>query len=374
MKSIVVLGAGLVGKAIALDLCNDYKVTSVDINSDNLKSFSKNKKIIPLKTDLSKAKNVQTIVKDFDLVIVAVPGFIGFETLKNVIISNKNVVDISFFPEDAFELDALAKKHKVTAVVDCGVAPGMSNFILGYHAKRMEVKNFEFMVGGLPVERDYPFQYKAPFSPVDVLEEYTRPARFVVNGKIVIKAPLSEPEYIHFDGIGTLEAFNTDGLRSLIKTMKIPNMKEKTLRYPGHIQAIQLLKDSGFFDQNQIVLDGKKIKPIDFSSKILFDKWKLNEKDEEFTVMRIIIEGMENKKPGKYIYDLLDRRDKKTGISSMSRTTGYTATAVANLVINNKFIRKGICPPEYIGEDEKLFKEVMAYLGKRGVIYNKQVL
>ena len=139
------------------------------------------------------------------------------------------------------------RQRGVTAVVDCGVAPGLSNMMLGYHASQGAVSSYRCLVGGLPVKRTWPWQYKAPFSPVDVLEEYTRPARLVEGGCIVTRPALSEPELVDLDPVGTLEAFNTDGLRSLLVTMRqVPDMVEKTLRYPGHIDYIRVLRESGF--------------------------------------------------------------------------------------------------------------------------------
>ena len=234
----------------------------------------------------------------------------------------------------------------------------------------MKVLNFEYYVGGLPFARTFPFQYKAPFSPVDVIEEYTRPARYKENNHIVIKPAMSDTEYINFDEIGTLEAFNTDGLRSLLHTLDVPNMKEKTLRYPGHIDLIKALTAAGFFSDNYIKINGNEIKAIDFTSKLLFDKWKLNDTDDEFTVMRIIIEGIENNNKVKYVYDLFDRRDKLSGISSMARTTGFSATAAVNLFLEGKYNQKGISPPEYLGKTEENYNYILNYLKQRNIFYN----
>lgn len=370
MSRVVVLGAGMVGRAMAIDLSKNHNVCSVDI-SESPQKMLENYGINFITADLSDSEKIKEIIKDFDLVIGAVPGFMGYNTCKAVIEVGKNIVDISFFPEDCFGLDELAKKMNVTAVVDCGVAPGMDNIILGYHNKRMQVENFECYVGGLPVKREKPFEYKAPFSPVDVLEEYTRPARYVENGHIVTKPALSDSEYIEFEEVGTLEAFNSDGLRSLMFTMKIPNMKEKTLRYPGHIEYIKVLRDSGFFAHEGIKLKGISISPMEFTSKILFDKWKLHPEEEEFTIMRVIVDGKENGQNKRYIYNLFDHYNKETKTSSMARTTGYTATATANLVLEGKFTQKGIIPPEYLGEDEASFNYIMNYLNDRGIFYRK---
>ncbi len=301
MKSIIVLGAGMVGSVMAADLNLDFNVTVADISEENLNLLKENHGIDTIKLDVTNAEKLKNAIADFDLVVGAVPGFMGYEVIKNVITAGKNVVDISFFPENPFDLDALAKEKDVTAIVDFGVAPGMMHFILGYHNKTMQIDKFQCFVGGLPAVRSKPYEYKAPFSPIDVIEEYTRPARIVENGSIVIKPALSEPEFIEFEEIGTLEAFNTDGLRTLLKTMKIENMKEKTLRYPGHIDKIKLLKESGFFSEDKIEINGTHFRPIDITNKVLFDKWKLYPEDDELTAMRIIIEGKSKGKATKYI-------------------------------------------------------------------------
>lgn len=368
---IAVLGAGMVGRAIAIDLSNQYIVTSFDISESSLAIL--NEKGIPTsQTDLCNYSHYPQLLEDFDFVITAVPGFMGFEALKAVIKSKKNAVDISFFPEDALELDALAKENNVTAIVDCGVAPGMSNLILGYYNYKMNVENFECMVGGLPQKRVKPFEYKAPFSPIDVIEEYIRPARLMENKTIVTKPALTEPELIDFDETGTLEAFNTDGLRSLLFTMNhIPNMKEKTLRYPGHIDLIKALKLGGFFNHEKINFKGNEISPIEFSSAILINQWKLGVNEEEFTIMKIKITGTEEGIQKTIVYDLFDKFDSATHTSSMARTTGYTCTAAVNMLINKLFTKKGVFPPELVGNNAICFEFILNYLAERRVIYRK---
>jgi saccharopine dehydrogenase-like NADP-dependent oxidoreductase len=373
MKKVIVLGVGLVGKAMARDLARDYQVTVADINGEALEQLRhENPAIQTREEDLSQASKIQKLIVGQDLVIGALPGFMAFSMLKTVIESKKNIVDISFFAEDALELDAVAQKNQVTAVVDCGVAPGMDNIILGYHYQTMQVESFECLVGGLPVVRHWPYAYKAPFSPIDVIAEYTRPARLVENGHIVVRPALSDAEYIDFDEVGTLEAFNTDGLRSLIKTMKIPNMKEKTLRYPGHIEYIKVLRETGFFDEKPVQVRGASVRPIDVTAKLLFPKWQLGKDEEEFTIMRVSVQGKEQGNNKRYVYHLLDRYDKKTHTSSMARTTGYTATAVSHLVLEGHFTRAGVCPPEYVGADTAAFRQVLAYLKERNVNYVAQ--
>jgi len=369
-QKVVVLGAGMVGHVIAMDLSTQYQVVVADKNPLSLQKFKNNNSIITQETDVQDNAQLQKIIQDADLVITALPGFMAYDVLKNVIQSGKSVADISFYPEDALQLNSLAQQQNATVIVDCGVAPGMSNFLLGYHASQMEVKEFVCYVGGLPVERAFPFEYKAPFSPVDVIEEYTRPARLVENGKIVIKPALSEIEWIDFEGIGTLEAFNSDGLRSLLHTMQVPFMKEKTLRYPGHARLIQAFQAAGFFSDKPIEIEKNiSVKPITLTTEILKKAWKLRSNDKEFTVMRIIIKGIEKGRPVTYTYSLCDYFDPLTGFTSMARTTGFTCTAMVNLILKKLFDKKGVFPPELLAGQKNVFDFVMNYLKERKVNY-----
>ncbi|NOU37398.1 MAG: saccharopine dehydrogenase [Ferruginibacter sp.] len=367
---IAVLGAGMVGRTIATDLSKKFEVTSFDISESNLAILKLNTNVQCVIANLLDYDNYEKMLASFNLIVCAVPGFMGFKTLETVIKIGKNVADISFFSEDGLQLNALAKQKNVTAIIDCGVAPGMSNLILGYHNAQLKIDSFDCMVGGLPKVRVKPFEYKAPFSPIDVIEEYTRPARYVENGHLVTKPALSDAELLNFEYAGTLESFNTDGLRSILYTMKnIPNMKEKTLRYPGHIALIQSLQQAGFFSENEINVKGKTIRPLDLTTAILFDQWKQKDGEAEFTIMKIIIKG-----EGKTIeYLLYDEYDVATQTASMSRTTGYACNAFANLIANNIFTHKGVFPPELVGKDENCFKYVMQYLKERNVNYAKTI-
>lgn len=362
---IAVLGAGMVGRAIALDLAPQFKVTSFDLRTDHLGELNKrNPAIQTIQANLRDTEYYSNWLAPFDLVVTAVPGMMGFACLEAVIRAGKNVVDISFFPEDVLQLDSLAKQMNVTVITDCGVAPGMSNLILGRYNASMKVESFACYVGGLPLHPKPPFYYKAPFSPIDVIQEYIRPARLIEKGRIVTKPAMTDREILDFGKAGQLEAFNTDGLRSLLFTMgHIPELTEKTLRYPGHLDLIIALEQSGFLSETPITVSGALISPLDLSSQLLTRQWKLEPDEEEFTVMKVIIQG-----EGKTItYDLYDQYDQETKISSMARTTGYTCTAAVNLITWEMFKEKGVFPPELIGDKEDCFQFMLQYLGNRGV-------
>lgn len=369
--TIAVLGAGMVGRAIALDLAKVHEVHAFDRSKEMLDLLhAGNNSIRTVSADLTRYTDYADMLKPFDMVVTAVPGFMGFKTLQAVIGAGKDVVDISFFPEDALELAPLAKDHDVTAIVDCGVAPGMSNLILGRYNEEMKIDEFECYVGGLPKERKPPFEYKAPFSPIDVIEEYVRPARLVEKGSIVVKPALSDRELMEFGEVGELEAFNTDGLRSLVFTMNhIPEMKEKTLRYPGHIDLIIALKQAGFFNTTPIGIGEVNVIPLEFTSKLLVNEWKLGPEEPEFTVMKVIMKGSREGKPVTVEWNLLDHYDPTTKTSSMARTTGYTCTAAVNLLAKGMFREKGVFPPEFVGKDKACFDFVLGYLRERGVVW-----
>ncbi|KAA3633717.1 MAG: saccharopine dehydrogenase [Bacteroidetes bacterium] len=371
---IIVLGAGLVGRPMAIDLAPEFDVTIADISNENLERIDPGSGIKTVCQDLSEKTALTNLISDFDLVINAVPGFMGFETLRTVIEAGKDVVEIAFSPEDVMELDELAKQNGVTAICDMGVAPGMSNVLIGHVSNMMEqTEKVRIYVGGLPKRRTWPFEYKAPFSPIDVIEEYTRPARVVENGEEVIKEALSEVELLTFDAVGTLEAFNSDGLRSLVHTIDAPDMVEKTLRYPGHAAMMKVFRETGFFSQDSVDVRGQKVRPIDLTAKLLFPKWELGAEEPELTIMQVIIEGVENGKRMRYTYDLYDEYDPETKTHSMARTTGYAATSAVRMFAEGLFTQKGVFVPEFIGKDSKCVEFILACLKERGIEYVERV-
>ncbi len=372
----IVLGSGLVGATIAADLVSDegFEVTTVDRDAARLRDLAASGRIKTICTDLSDADHVRSLVADADIVLGAVPSVFGLQTLRAVIEAGKPYCDISFTPEDAMQLDALAKKQRVTAVVDCGVSPGISNMVAGHAAERFDrAESVALYVGGLPKVRHWPFDYKAPFAPSDVVEEYTRPARLVENGVEVTRPALSEPELIDFPRLGTLEAFNTDGLRSLLRTLDIPNMKEKTLRYPGHAELMRVFRETGLFDKEKIEVGGARVRPLDVTSRLLFPKWAFQPGEEEFTVFRGIIEGVQGDRRLRYTYDLYDEYDRATGTSSMARTTAFPCAIVARMMARGEIREPGVLPPEILARRDGFLNEIVRELKTRGVDLTEKV-
>ena len=382
MARVIVLGAGMVGRAMALDLARRHTVTSCDRSEAALEQLAREAAAqgiahppVGRALDAGNPAAIAAAVRGFDLAVTAVPGFLGFRTLQAVIEAGVSVADISFFPEDALALDALAKQKGVCAAVDVGVAPGLDNLIFGAHDREWNVSYFECLVGGLPTYPRWPWRYKAPFSPVDVVEEYLRPARLMEGGRVVVKPALSEPEFVEIPGVGTLEAFNTDGLRSLLTTMShVPEMREKTLRWPGHRELALALRESGFLSEEAISThdaDGKSVRliPREATSRMLFREWKLEEGEAEFTAMRVTVRGTDRRsgEAREAVWQLLDRGDAATRTSSMARTTGYTCTAAAELLLSGVFRKPGVHPPEKLGAVPGVLDAVLAHLEQRAV-------
>jgi len=369
MSKIVILGCGAVGRYIAIDLCQnpDYEVISVDVNRENLEQLHSKYPITIRVEDLSTEEGVTRAIADADIVIGSVPGFMGYAMLETVIKAGKNNVDISYFPEDPFSLDELAKAKSVTSVVDCGIVPGLANIILGDHRRTMKVSRYECYVGGIPKSKNAPLGYKSPFPVLEVLEEYAESCRMVEDGKVVVKPMLEETMTIDFDKVGKLACMNSDGLRTLIKPTDIPEMFEKTLRYPDHMEQMRILRDAGFLDLAPIEVNGNLVRPIDMTTSILAPQWKYQPGEADITVMRLIISGDENGKATTYTYDLYDEYDAATGTPSMARTTGYCCTAVSKLLLDGGYSQKGISPPEFLGSVEGCWESVEKYLKERGI-------
>lgn len=367
----------MVGSRIAKDLADSFAVTAVDRSESRLReAFQDFPTIETLDADLAGGVDIGRLVDPFDLVVGAVPGSLGNRLLEASIRAGKDVVDIAFSPEDPLALHDLAIGRGVTAVIDMGLAPGMSNAILGHHVASMaRVEYFDCMVGGLPVERYWPFEYRAPFSPADVIEEYSRPARLVEGGKTVVRPALSGAELVDVPGIGTLEAFLTDGLRTLLQSYDVPCMRERTLRYPGHARLMQALRDSGFFSSSPIHIGDVEVAPLEVTSRLLFPVWKLEEGDPEFTVMKVVVGGESAEGQDQiWTWWLNDRPDPRMGVSSMARTTGFACSAAVHLLLEGRLPGPGVVPPERVGEDPDCFRFLLDYQAERGVVYRSSAL
>lgn len=375
MTKAITLGAGMVGSLIAADIAGEgaIDVLAVDASEASLaRARSLASRLgVEIETATADCSDPATIAKlagEGDVVCGALASHLGRGALKAVAEAGAKYVDISFMPEDALELDAIAKQHGACCVVDMGVAPGMSNLLAGVVARELApCELLRIFVGGLPKERFKPYEYKAGFAPADVIEEYTRPARLVVEGKTVVREALTEPEPIDFPGVGTLEAFNTDGLRSLADTLDVPDMAEKTLRYPGHIDLMRAMRDTGLFSKAPVEVGGVSVVPLELTSKLLFPLWTYEEGEADLTVMRIFGEAR-----GKRVqWDVYDELDPTVNTTSMARTTAFPAAIVARMLLDGTIGEPGVHAPEAFAGRDDVVKRVLRELGERGVRYER---
>ena len=377
MNNALVLGAGMVGSVMALDLArHGHAVTIADASEANLAKAAARSpgKIRAVRADLSDASSIVSLAKGADVVLGALPSKLGYGAMQGVIRAGRPCCDISFMTEDFQSLDTLAKQHGVTVVADCGVAPGMSHILAAHGAGLLdECREIEIYVGGLPVERRWPYEYKAAFSPADVIEEYTRPSRLVEHGRIVVREALSEAQLMDFPRVGTLEAFNTDGLRSLTTSLRVPFMKEKTLRYPGHIALMRAMRETGLFSTTPIQVKGQRVVPLDVTSALLFPKWTYDPGEADLTVMRVIARGSKAGQPVTHTWDLFDMYDHATGCTSMARTTAFPCTIVAGFLARGDFREPGVHAPERLAATPGLVNTLLAELAQRGVNYSHTI-
>ena len=369
MSRIVVLGGGLVGRVMALDLARepDLQVTVAERDAGTLARLrAEGLATIPL--DLADDAAVRRAIAAADVVVGSAPGHMGYRLLRLVIEAGKPYADIAFMPEDFLELDALAKARGVTAVVDCGVAPGISNLLCGRAEHEFDsVARMLILVGGLPKRRVWPYEYRVVFSGVDVIDEYLRPARWVEHGALVTRPALTDVEPVDLPRVGTVEAFNTDGLRSLAATLHAPFMKEKTLRWPGHVEKMRMLRETGFFSQEPLDVAGAAVRPYDVTTKLLFDAWRLPEGEADLTVMRVEAAGVLGGVPTTWTWDLYDEADPTTGFHSMARTTGFPCAIVARMLARGELARPGVQPPERLADDDRFYERMLEELRARGV-------
>ncbi len=368
---IIVLGGGLVGSAMARDLAadNNNEVTIADRNPAVREDLTSQYGLNTVELDATDKAGLTKAVSGFDLVIGAVPGFMGYQMLETVIEAGKDIVDISFFPEDPMQLDAKARQNGVTAITDAGLQPGLGNLILGRYIEEYDrVDEFVCYVGGLPQVRRWPFEYQSVFSPIDVIEEYTRPARMKRNGELVIEPALSGIELIDMPHVGTLEAFNSDGLRSVLDTVDVPNMVEKTLRYPGHAERMRMLREMGLFSEDKIEVGGQQVAPIDVTTKLMFDTWQPRENEFDLVLLKIVIKGQKAGKPCITSFEMYDEHDVVNNVAAMARTTGYTCTSTARMVLAGIYNEKGIKPLEFVGANKAAFDGIISDLAARGIV------
>jgi lysine 6-dehydrogenase len=368
MKAAV-LGSGLMGSVIGWDLARSEGVDEVvvgDIDRDRLaevKRRTPGKKLSTEVIDIKDTKKVVSFLKRFDVAASALPHGIVHHSDVAAAEAGTKMVNIAF--EDVqMELDSKAKKSGALIIPGCGVAPGLGGILLAHGLAQLGGGDEgHILVGGLPPKPVGPFGYRLVFSIVGLLREYIEEARIVRDGKMIKVMPFTMVDSYDFpQPIGRLEGFPTDGLASLVYTMKgMKTLDEITLRWPGHAEKMNLLMESGYFSREKVKAGGTEVSPLEVSYAVLGKK--LAEGDpEDMTVMRVIAKG----KKGAIAYDMVDRYDEEHKVTSMGKTTAYTGSIVTQMLGAGEIAGRGVVPPETAIQGEKV-DALISELGRRGV-------
>jgi len=372
---IIVLGCGNIGSVAAKDLAESLpsaQIVMADLNknrAEEVVSKIGRDNVFWILTDASNHRELVKTLKKFDLAIGTLPGPMGFQACKAAIAAKIDMVDVSYMPEDVMALNKAALKSKVCVVPDCGMSPGLGNILVGHAISKLDrVESVHMLNGGLPEKPVPPLDYVITWSVKDLIDMYSRKVTIVREGKVTKVEAMSGLEGITFPRVGKLEAFYTDGLRTLLHTVKdAKDMWEKTLRYPGHIQKIKLLKALGFFDEKPIEIGSLSISPRELTAQLLEKKLKMPDVPD-IVAMLVKVNGMKNGKEVRYTLQMLDRYDKRHKVTAMARATAYTTSVVTQLVAKKAIEEKGVIPPENLGTNEKLYKKFMNAMNKRGII------
>jgi len=367
---VLVVGSGKVGSEIARDLARSSEVDSVivaDALPKNLKNVRGYEKIRTRRLDISQRKPLLETMRRVDLVCGALPGRLGFQLMTHAVEAHRDLVDISYTPENPFKLHSKARDQENIVVPQCGVAPGFTNMCVGDASRRLgTITKVRVFVGGLPQRPTPPLNYRIVFSLEDVINEYSRPARVIEDGKEKMVDALSGRGFFNFPGVGRLEYFITDGLGSLPRSFpKVREMFEYTLRYPGHAEMMNTVRILGFFDKQEVQVSGSSIVPRRLSIALLRGAMSLG-RPEDLLALKVEVEG----KPGRkslLSYRVLDYYDPRSKVSAMARTTAYPCTSAALLVGRKKLKSVGVVTPEKIAKDPEHFGFVLLRLKARGI-------
>ncbi len=356
---MLVLGAGLQGSACAYDLLQNDDVTEVrlgDLEIGHIAPFLapySGKRLIPTPLDVRDAEAVGALMRESDAVMSAIPYYFNLDLAKHAAEAGVHFCDLGGNTDIVIEqkkLDSVAREKGITIIPDCGLAPGMVNILAQYGIDQLDtVDEVRIYVGGLPQDPEPPINYQIVYSLEGVLDYYTTLSWVVRDGKQVNVKALSEREPVHFEApVGELEAFHTAGGLSTMAARyegKIPTMEYKTLRYPGHAQIMEAIRDLGLLDTTPIDVKGVRVAPRDVAVAAMTPKLtKPGKKD--LVALRVVVKGRKAEQPKTVSFELVDRYDEKHGISAMMRTTGYSLSITGQMQARREVGEGGVRTPD----------------------------
>jgi lysine 6-dehydrogenase len=354
---IAVVGAGLMGRAAVYDLARDDKVSKVGLFDINLKLARQiarkygHKKTVAGWLDAGRIQDAYRRFKPFDAVISAVTYKYNPGLTQAAIKAGAHFMDLggnNAIVGAQFKLNGTAKKAGVVVIPDCGLAPGMVSIIAAGDLERFDKpESLYIRVGGLPQKPHPPLNYQMLFSAEGLINEYCEPVIAIRNGKKIKLKPMTEIEDISFRGIRKLEAFTTSGGTSTLpKTYGriLKNLDYKTIRYPGHCEEFKTILDIGLGDRERIEADGVRISPRSVLKAVLDRNLSFGEPD--ITLVRLTTEGKIRGKKKCLVSEIVDRQDKKTGLTSMMRCTSFPAAIIAVMAATGQITARGVIPQE----------------------------
>ncbi|RLF47799.1 MAG: hypothetical protein DRN20_05465 [Thermoplasmata archaeon] len=357
----ILAGCGNVGRAILRHLAQKYSVLVVDISAHG--------KILAEKygADFKKKSALEIDGRVADIAINALPGSIGYDFNRVALNASMCVVDISFHDHDPFLLENICKKRNAVYVPDAGFAPGLSNMVAGHlYAKKPD--EIVIRVGGIAEEDIPPLGLALTWSVEGLIDEYLRDARARINGREVRIKPTEDVQHFEIPGVGMFEEFYTDGLRTMLRTMDTPTLIEKTLRHKGHMEKVRVLMEIGLIGRGCINLDGVEVERWRILKSLLEHSDAKSARD--LCIMHVMAKCVATEEAWKYL--LVDRYDEKTGMSAMSRTTGYTCAIIAEHLLNKEWSesmpRAGVVPPETFGMSNEIYDKMIRDLAKLDIL------
>ncbi len=369
---MLVLGAGLQGSACAYDLLQNPDVSQVrlaDLRFDHLAEFLKplsGPRLIPTTLDVRDREAVLAVMRESDAVMSAIPYYLNLQLTECAVEAGVHFCDLGGNTEIVFQQKALAERASakgVTIIPDCGVAPGMVNILAEHGIRQLDtVDSVRIYVGGLPQNPEPPLNYQVVYSLEGVLDYYTTRSWVLRDGRRNQVAALSEREPVEFPApVGTLEAFHTAGGLSTMAFRyegKIPEMEDKTLRYPGHAEIMEAIRELGLLDLEAVDVKGIKVVPRDLFVAAVGPKLTKNGKD--LLALRVTVRGTKGGKPAERRFDLVDRYDEAHGISAMMRTTGYSLSITGQMQVRGEVGPPGVWTPDECMPAEAYVRELRA--------------
>jgi lysine 6-dehydrogenase len=315
--------------------------------------------------------------RGYDVAGVALLNPLNVHAIWGAIDAGVSVVELSEpDDEEIEEINREAIKARVAIIPGCGVEPGLTDVLAADGMDMLDrVEAVDIWCGGIPEEPKPPLDYKIVFGG-PYLPLWPGKVKVIADGEVryVDRYTLGDP--VSFEGIDRpLECFYDGFPETLHLVEKFDGVKrctEVTVRYEGYCEKVNFLDGCGLLSREPVEFKGGEIVPFEAFSRIIHPKVRLEPGERDITVLRVRVQGEENGEETVYNYEMVDRYDDEKGITSMAKTTSYTAAIVARMLGRGEITEKGYVPPVKVLRGGKL-AELLAQLEERGVTITKTV-